>query len=95
MNVNLFDAQVVIRRAFKMLRSAVWWWAWALLAISTFTVGQNQKPVLISEVDMQNILDEYNSKASEFAHRLTEASWMVATDVGNTSKVNEKVMYNL
>lgn len=61
--------------------------------ILAFTDGQNQKPVLISEVEMQNILDEYNSKATELAHRLTEATWMVATDVGNSSKVNEKVMY--
>lgn len=77
-----------------MLRNAVWC-AWVLLAISAFIDAQNQKPVPISEVDMQNILNEYNSKASEFEHRVAEASWMVATDVGNSSNVNEKVLYNL
>lgn len=76
-----------------MLRNIVWW-TLVLLAILTFTDGQNQKPVLISESEMQNILDEYNSQASVFNHRLAEASWMVATDVGNSSKVNEKVMYH-
>lgn len=62
-----------------------------LLAILTLTNGQNQNPLPISEVEMQNILNEFNSNAYKFNHRLAEASWMVATDVGNSTKVNEKV----
>lgn len=66
-------------------------WTLVFLAISTFTDGQNQKSVPISEVEMQIILAEYNSKASELSHRTAEAAWNVATDVGNQTKVNEKV----
>lgn len=72
--------------------AAVYWWAFILLAIWTFTNGQNQMPAPISEVEMLNILNEYNSKSSEFNRRLTQAAWMVATDVGNLTNVNEKVM---
>lgn len=71
------------------------WWTLVLLAILTFTDGQNQKAALISEDEMQIFLAEYNSKASEFSHRTTEAAWKVATDVGNQTKVNEKVRLSL
>lgn len=64
------------------------WWTLVLLAILTFTNGQNPK---ISEEEMQKLLAEYDTSASELAHRVTEASWNVATDVGNQAKVNEKV----
>lgn len=65
------------------------WWTLALLV--SIIDGQNQNIAPISEDEMQSILAEYNRKASEFGHRSTEASWNVATDVGNQTKVAEKV----
>lgn len=78
--------------AAKMLK--IKWWPLALSVILTFTRAAGQSPTLISEEEMQSLLAQYNSKATEYCHRSTEASWDVATDVGNQTKVDTKVMYH-
>lgn len=72
-------------------------WSLAILAILTFTQtnGQNQKPEPISEMELQSILSEYNSKAIVLARLVVQTTWNVETDVGNQTKVNEKVLYHL
>lgn len=71
------------------------WRTLALLAILTFThtSGQSQKLAKISEEEMQSLLAEYNSRASEYCYRSMDALWNVTTDVRNQTKVNKRVMY--
>lgn len=77
-----------------MLR-IVRWTLTLLLAFIAFaqTNGQNQRQQPISEIELQSILDVYNSKAREFARFAAETQWDVETDIGNDAKVEKKVLY--
>lgn len=64
----------------------------AILATCSLTNGQEViNGQSISETEIQSLLNDYNSKAAPLCRAAQEASWNVATDVGNKDKETIKV----
>lgn len=65
----------------------VWW----IIAFNVMVISSAQTLTQITEQNIQSLLDEYNLKAVDLCRAVKQASWDVATDVGNKEKETKKV----